>query len=64
MSKCEYCKGSTGNLDPLSSWTSLSMDFYPKGNFWELTACGDDTASIKIYYCPFCGRRLEDDREY
>lgn len=59
---CLYCdKNKKDNLVPSDGiWTSIDMlyDQQFSGN-WFLEAWGDDCARVQIYYCPFCGRKLE-----
>lgn len=61
MKKCNYCKEEDIeiNLDNTTGlWTNLSMCYNKDDNTWYIVAEGDDMASIKINYCPFCGREL------
>ena len=51
--KCVMCDGQD-RIIAKAPWTSLRMC----GN--RLTAHGDNNADVMIYYCPFCGRKMED----
>ena len=50
--KCVMCDGEE-RVIAKAPWTSLSMC----GD--RLTAHGDNNCDVQIYYCPFCGRKLD-----
>ena len=50
--KCVMCDGKD-RIIARATWTSLSMC----GD--RLTAHGDNDCNVQIYYCPFCGRKLD-----
>lgn len=63
MSKgCKYCSGGSKTLDEYG-WAVLKLEKY--GDEFRLTAleCGHyDEANIEINYCPFCGRKLKEEK--
>ena len=73
MKKCEYCdiknyqEEYSGNgifvnriSEGIGSYTFLTMEYCKYDNTWSLVATGDDCDWVKINYCPFCGRKLND----
>lgn len=74
MKKCEYCdiknyhESYSDNeilVNRISErngdYTFLTMEYCKDDNTWDLVATGDDWDCAKINYCPFCGRKLNNE---
>ena len=57
--KCEICekidKGEIYEVD--SCYTSIGV--FKRGNSGFICATGDDDVEFEIYYCPMCGKKLD-----
>ena len=63
---CDYCnEDRPKGLDFISNYIEFSSFVMPdagtiEGGFYINNICLEETASVKIHYCPMCGRKLSE----
>lgn len=60
---CEYCKLLSGDRRILAEDGETELKIERHNKEYSLVAEGlNDIAEIRIDYCPFCGRKLEEEK--
>ena len=59
MCVCERIREYNYEILTSGNWTDIEID-RRKGHGYYISSEGEECVEIKINYCPFCGRKLEE----